>query len=646
MTITALDLKFRQSERMTDFSDGGGRLAATEIVSGVMNNVFSDLSDADGMRGDVSLRKIFAQVNSANTDTYLGPFFFLTDLPLNPNVDVLAFQTKSATDERAGARNYYENYRVRGTKSQFVFYGTHFAGTRMVQVYCRSDIPSPEIGDVLCLSVEAAGYTPVEQFVKIEKLLSRTTVTFTDAQGDFERDVLVLQITSGLQVELPGLEDPSRFSTVSAPTKVRLTQVAATAKYYGFKALSSPGSIGEHVVHIDTPYVAAVPVTTGQTPMVDQLAGLANVAVIKSGADNALSWNGSLSGAAGALVTRYMGTPMCRRSVNITVGGVALRDDGAGGIEAVNPVDTGWGGGVDYIAGAVSISRDVGFSGAVTITATPGGALSSQGYTRSMPIDAGNRAIAYVAQLAGQPARGTVTLDYLALGQWIRLQDNGKGSLVCNPGQGSGTINYATGSISVTLGALPDVGSALLLGWGVDLRARDSHGELTIPTPVMRQALAHGGIDPGSLSITWTSGGVSKSATAAANGTISGDATGGVDVQNGVVLFSTAFGPDSGEQFHYDYDYVDPSKAHSETFTPTPAGHAVSVTLTHAPVAANSVVARWSVTTAQGSLATGPASFPAAAHDDGVGGWAGPGVRSGTNTINYTTGAIVLTVED
>lgn len=645
MTISALDLKFRQSERMTDFSDGGGSMGATEIVSGVMNNVFSDMSDADGIRGAVSLRKIFAQVNSANTDAYLGPFFFLTDVPVNENVDVLAFQTKSATDERTDARNYYENYRVRGVKSPFVLYGNHFAGQSMIQVYCRTETPSPEIGDVFCLSVEATGYTPLVQFVKVQKVASRSTVTFTDSNGDFVRDVLIIQTTTALGTDLPGLDDPNRLSSINAPTLVRYTQVADSAKYYGFKALSAITVAGAYTVHVDSPYIAAVPVTQSQVTLTDQLAGLGTVSMIVSGATDALSWSGSLSGAAGASVTRYLGSPFARRSVNITVGAVSLRDNGAGGIVAVNPSDTGWGGGVDYTTGAVTLSRDVGFSGTVSITATPAGGVLSQGYTRAIPITPATRGVAYVIQIPGAPARGTVTLDFLALGKWIRLSDNGNGQLAGNAGEGSGTINYATGAIAVTLGALPDNDSALLLGWGTDLRARDSHGEITVPTPLNRQQLAHGGIVPGTLDITWTSGGVGKTASAAASGAITGDATGVVDVASGVVVFSTSAAIDSGTQYSYAYDYVDASKLHSETFTPTAAGHAVSVTLAHAPAAANSVIARWAISVPPGSLVIGRRQYAIALQDDGSGGWAGDNKFTGTNTIDYSTGAITLTVE-
>lgn len=67
MTITVADLKFFQSERMTDNSDGGGQMTANEIESGEENQIFDDLSDVDRAAGDVSIRKIFGAVTSEDT---------------------------------------------------------------------------------------------------------------------------------------------------------------------------------------------------------------------------------------------------------------------------------------------------------------------------------------------------------------------------------------------------------------------------------------------------------------------------------------------------------------------------------------------------------------------------------------------------
>src|SRR5690606_14430588 len=101
-----------------------------------------------------------------------------------PYVSELAFNTGSATDERNAARNYIENYRVKSNKTQFVLYGNHIVGQSTVQVYCRKEIASPEIGDVLCLSLEASGYPAVEQYVAVREVLSRQTVVFFDPGSD------------------------------------------------------------------------------------------------------------------------------------------------------------------------------------------------------------------------------------------------------------------------------------------------------------------------------------------------------------------------------------------------------------------------------------------------------------------------------
>ena len=71
MAITADNLRWYQSERMTDQTDGGGRLTGNEIVFGTENQIFDDLSDVDRAAGDVSIRKVYASVASASDDKYL-----------------------------------------------------------------------------------------------------------------------------------------------------------------------------------------------------------------------------------------------------------------------------------------------------------------------------------------------------------------------------------------------------------------------------------------------------------------------------------------------------------------------------------------------------------------------------------------------
>lgn len=642
MAITSLDLKIKQSERLTDFPDGGGRMSAREVVDGQVNNVFPDLSDLNTIMGNVSLRKVFFAVETANTDTFLGPMAFLTDPPLNPTVSILMFDTGSHTDERAAARSFYENYRTRGPKSQYTLYGAHLPGSRMLMVYTRKETPTPDVGDVFCLSIERAGYTPAEQFVKVEKVESRVATTFTDQQGDFERDVLIISLTAPLKTEFPGQEDPNRNTAQNTPpTLVRLTQVTDAAKYYALKPCTVPPQAGQTVVHVGDPFVPAVPTSETQTPVVDQLAGLGTPIYIACSAPGALTWSGTVAAGAGSTVTRYFGTPYGPGTLAVTVGSTALRDDGHGGIEPVDPSSDGWSGVADYATGSFSLSRDTGFSGAVTATATAAGLIVQQAYTHAHQVTPANRAIAYVFQLPGQINPGSAVLDYRALGKWVRLTDNGRGRLVGNPGEGSVSINYATGTLAVTLGALPDIGSALVFAWGTDLRARNSSGEITVPLPAVRQSLDHPGVMPGTLVMSWPSGGLPMTASADASGAITGDAIGAFDAAAGIAEFRFTAAPDEGSQVTYSYDYVPADKLHAEVHTPSVAGGVVALTLDH-PAAANSVVASWSLDgTAPGARVRVRRHYTV--RDNGSGGFLG--ALGGTNTINYNTGALALVVE-
>ena len=90
MTISVADLKFFQSERMTDFPDGGGQMTGNEIVSDVDNQIFDDISDVDRAAGDVSIRKVYAAVTSADTDKYLDAGVVIFSKPADPSAPAKA----------------------------------------------------------------------------------------------------------------------------------------------------------------------------------------------------------------------------------------------------------------------------------------------------------------------------------------------------------------------------------------------------------------------------------------------------------------------------------------------------------------------------------------------------------------------------
>ena len=79
-----------------------------------------------------------------------------------------------------------------------------------------------------------------------------------------------------------------------------------------------------------------------------------------------------------------------------------------------------------------------------------------------------SRSQSYVGTVNPGAATRHASISYMAQGRWYVLSDGGNGSLKgLDASYGAGTFNKNTGAFVVTLGALPDVGSSLILTWNV-----------------------------------------------------------------------------------------------------------------------------------------------------------------------------------
>jgi hypothetical protein len=514
MGIVATDIKLRKSQRLTDFPDGGGRMVAAEVVDGQLNNLFPDISTQDRVAGRVSMRKAFVHVDTDNTDLLYGAVGVIIDPPEDGNVSMSMFSTGQYADTRTDARNRIENYITKGVESRYTLFGDHFAGQRSIMVYTMQDSPNPEINETYCLSVEAAGYVANIQYVRVEEMLSRVTQTFVDDNSEFQRDVIIIGITTPLLFDFSG-QEVKRYTQLKPPTRVRKTNVADASSYYSIKPLTANPEAGDTTVQVEDPYIHLVPTTQAETPVVDVLAGMGALAYIEAGEPGSLGLAFTTSYGAGALVTRFVGSPMTKGSVSVTVGGATLTDDGRGTLRA--ETESLWSGSVDYLAGSITLSHSAGFgSTPATLTATPAGPVLMQGYSQYIDISELNRQLNYVMQLEPFPYAATVTVDYMALGKWIRLTDNGTGQLVGNPGQGGGSVNYATGSLIATLGALPDINSAIIVSYGTGIVTERRDQDITLKPPTMGlqvPTIPNTAVRPGSVSVTYTVSGSPQIAT-------------------------------------------------------------------------------------------------------------------------------------
>ena len=209
-------------------------------------------------------------------------------------------------------------------------------------------------------------------------------------------------------------------------------------------------------------------------------------------------------------------------------------------------------------------------------------------HTMRIKLGQENRAFSYVQILSPLPEPGTLEVSYLAQGEWYRLEDDGIGGFT---GTGTGTVNYVSGSVSVTLPVLPDIASSLIFSWGEKLGFTNMSGTATFRPPEFSFDLTHKGIDPGSLTVTWLSGGVLKTATAALDGTLSGHAAGYVAHTTGQLTLRPTAMLDAGGQFSISYTYTDVIME-TKTGLSASVGGLVTFSTAEVPVA-GSVMVEW-----------------------------------------------------
>ncbi|WP_018875292.1 hypothetical protein [Thioalkalivibrio sp. ALJ8] len=164
--------------------------------------------------------------------------------------------------------------------------------------------------------------------------------------------------------------------------------------------------------------------------------------------------------------------------------------------------------------------------------------------TAAVEITLQNRAFNYVYSATPRPAPGTVSVNYRAQGRWYELRDDGEGRL---EGIGTGTVDYTTGTIQVTLAELPDVPSAIMYAWGAgELVYHDRAGTEGDLDDVRVIAEAGKPLLPGSVTVTWIADEETRTATDDGKGQLSGDASGAVFYPTGLVILepSISMAPD------------------------------------------------------------------------------------------------------
>lgn len=559
MPIQSLDIKLLTAERLLDTSDGGGRITGNVVENGRSNNLFSDISELDRTYGRVSLRKCFIGIHTDDVDSYYGAHIIFAQPPSDSKISVALFTTKSWTDQREAAKDRIETYLARSVKWPGQLLERQLAGQRAIALLLKPADPLPKIGQSLVLIQNEGKPNEVEQYVRVTRV-STNSREFNVSDGGsvtrFQGVVATCEISDPLRTDFEGPAPSLRDDNVQKAV-VRDTVVANAAVYYGIAPTQSDATLGATQLSVSSIFTQLVPSAQTEIAVVDQIAGglvstmipsgraqISNVAYFYIGNDNFLYLvSGILPG---SLKISFAGYEFSDREGKMMIGEtvVGTIDYGRGSIAWKNcPVAT-WGYAYIYFYIAAEVQQQV--------------------ETAAIAITAENRGFNYTITLSPIPQSKSIKVSYLSQGNWIDLVDGGRGILRgSDVAFGAGKLDTVTGSLVITLGALPDVGSSIIFSWASPSVYFNRTNSLTRQLQWTFKT-KQPGIIPGTLKFTWSNTQSLVSATDNGHGQLSGRARGSVKYALGEIVVIPDTLPPGGAEVQVEYDYGPPEEMYFE----------------------------------------------------------------------------------
>jgi hypothetical protein len=524
MTILEGDIKLLASKVMDDVPEGGGGPSGTVIADGASNAIFADVTELDRAGGAVSIRQLHATVRTANVDSFMGANVIVADPPNDPNVTV-TLTPCAPFARRTDIAQAIENYLIAGPVWGGYLLENHVAGQRNIQMFQRVGDPTPNIGQTLVLVQSEGQPSERKQYVRVTRVSSVERTFVGDDGKEYRAAVVTCEISDALRTDFTGSPPSKYFQRAANATLIRDTTVADAGNYVGASPLTAVAHIGDATVTCASIFTQLVPSSQTEVPITDVKPNGDTVAGIAAGG----SITRTISTAWDATHAIYLGGGVMPGSLSIASGSNTITD--AAGRLYAGTTEVG---SIDYQNGILTATTNLGASHTATYKPAAFPALNMQ--TAGFDVTAETRAGTFVFILTPVPSPQTLSVSYMAQGRWYVLREDGSGKIKgIDAAYGSGMLNFVTGSVSVTLGALPDVGSTVMLTWGTKTTQTQRAGG-TVKAE-MAFDLAHSGVAPGTLTITWTDGAATKTATDNSAGQLTGDATGTVTYTSGKVVF-------------------------------------------------------------------------------------------------------------
>ncbi len=548
MAIQSGDIKLLKSAVMADVPEGGGAPTGQVVPDGLSNAILPDVSELDRAVGRVSLRKVFVSVQTDDTSTYFGANLIVAEPPKDPRVSITLFTNGLTFDTRQRAASRVEAYLNKGSEWGGYLLERHIAGQRVIQLFQRPEGALPNVGETIVLLSGEGTASETEQYVRATKVTSEVRKFYDPASStDYSAAVVTIEITDKLRADFLGSPPSRSFGRNRGPGSVltRETLVADAGTYVGVVPLVQAAQLGDFTLKAASVYTQLVPSAQTETPLSFvppyAAAGLPVPGAVPVSYTAYHAWTPSIN--------FQLPGGCLPGSLAIVTAGITITDDA--GLLKTGTAAVGT---IDYANGILALNAGS-MSGAKAITYTPAAQILRAPQSSEIPITQESRSQSYVGTVTPIAQPGTLSVSYMVQGRWYVLSDGGNGLLKgLDASYGAGTYNPNTGAFVVTLGALPDVGSSLVLTWNVPTQ-ETQHPAIPLKAS-QRLALAPPAgtaVQPGSLTVLWAEGAGTLSAAAATSGALSGAATGRLNVAQNQLEFAPNALPAVGTQLTVNY---------------------------------------------------------------------------------------------
>lgn len=525
--ITRQDLQVFPSERLTDNDDGGGMPTGAGLT-GADNELFDPIAAIAWLNGGFYARSVFMGVRRADDEPLLGAYAAITVPPKNGNVSYLMFPATKFGEYRHEILKRIESYVVGSIESRMTLLGTQSKYSKIIQAYQRVGEPLPLAGDVYELRQNRAGYKTASQFVKIIRVEAEER-TFTRNDSDFKRMVLSLEITTKLEEDFVGIDYPVN-GYANAVCQIRETNVADAANYYGVKPIVQPIVANSDSIKVNGIFEKIIPTNEISIPLKDKSIDKSQTLFdsAKAGNDGVVSL--AINANNSDVTNLHLPNACVPNTLRITTNSGEITDDGGNLVKSNEVI-----GSINYVNKLLTLTSNAGFY-MYSLTFRPATGIQKISDTAKIDVTLNNRSTEYAVLIDPPPPIGSVSASYRAQGTWYNLKDQGNGRLRgVSEQHGSGTASNTTGTVSISAGALPDVGSSIIFNWGSNTQYFNRSGQATNAYLLLQLA---DNADPSSIALSWNDG-TAKTATCDATGAITGNWTGTFDQATNQIRINT-----------------------------------------------------------------------------------------------------------